>query len=154
MTHLWRAVCKHFDVAKVMLCMVSVSPLRERSRYVLPVRVRNLAGLSLLFLLTALSMGVIISTIASTQMEAMQLSFLILLPSILLSGFVFPIQSIPQPIQTMTYLIPARYFIEILRGIILRGADLSALWPEAVALMVYTAALLVLGAARFKRRLD
>jgi ABC-type multidrug transport system permease subunit len=113
-----------------------------------------LAGLSLLFLLTALSMGVIISTIASTQMEAMQLSFLILLPSILLSGFVFPIQSIPQPIQTMTYLIPARYFIEILRGIILRGADLSALWPEAVALMVYTAALLVLGAARFKRRLD
>lgn len=113
-----------------------------------------LALLSLVFLFTALAMGIIISTIASTQMEAMQLSFLILLPSILLSGFVFPIQSIPQPIQTMTYLIPARYFIEILRGIILRGADITALWPEAVSLLLYTTILLVIGAARFKRRLD
>lgn len=113
-----------------------------------------LAALSLLFLLTSLSLGVIISTLASTQMEAMQMSFLILLPSILLSGFVFPIQTIPEPIQTMTHVIPARYFIEILRGIILRGASLDALWPEALSLFVYTLVLLVIGAARFKRRLD
>jgi ABC transporter DrrB family efflux protein len=113
-----------------------------------------LALLSLLFLVTSLSLGVIISTFATTQMEAMQIAFLILLPSILLSGFVFPIQTIPQPIQTITYALPARYFIEILRGIILRGAGLDALWPEALALLVYTLVLLVVGAARFKRRLD
>ena len=113
-----------------------------------------LAMLSLLFVLTSLSLGVIISTFARTQAEAMQVSFLILLPSILLSGFVFPIPSIPEPIQPITYLIPVRYFIEILRGIIVRGAPFEALWTQTVALAVYTLLLLTVGAMRFRKRLD
>lgn len=113
-----------------------------------------LALLSLLFLLTSLSFGVIISTVASNQAEAMQMSFLILLPSILLSGFVFPLQTIPDAIYPLTYLIPVRFFIEILRGLILRGAPFAALWQEAASLGVFTAVLLLLSAIRFKKRLD
>ncbi len=110
--------------------------------------------LSVLFIITSLSLGVIISTFARTQTEAMQVSFLILLPSILLSGFMFPLSSVPAPVQPITYLIPVRYFIEILRGIIVRGTPLSALWFEAGALAVYTLVLLIIGAMRFRKRLD
>jgi ABC-type multidrug transport system permease subunit len=113
-----------------------------------------LAALSMIFLLTSLTVGILISTASSNQAEAMQLGFLLLLPSVLLSGFIFPLQSIPQPIRTLTFLIPVRYYIEILRGIILRGADLGALWDEALALSVYTGALLVISARRLRRRLD
>jgi len=113
-----------------------------------------LAVLSLLFLLTSLSLGVIISTLASNQAEAMQFSFLLLLPSILLSGFVFPLQTIPDVLQPLTYLIPVRYFIEILRGLILRGAPFEALWMDSAALAIFTIALLVVSAIRFKKRLD
>ncbi len=113
-----------------------------------------LAALAALFLVTSLSLGVIVSTVASNQAEAMQMSFLILLPSILLSGFVFPIETIPAPIQPLTYLIPVRYFIEILRGLILRGAPFDALWQETVALAIFTLVLLLISAVRFKKRLD
>jgi ABC-type multidrug transport system permease subunit len=112
-----------------------------------------LAVLSFLFLLTSLSLGVIISTKAQNQAEAMQLTFLILLPSILLSGFVFPLESIPRIIYPLTFLIPVRYFIEILRGIILRDAPFGALWEQTAALALYTAVLLGIGALRFRRRL-
>jgi ABC transporter DrrB family efflux protein len=111
-----------------------------------------LAALSLLFLLTALSLGVIISTLARNQAEAMQMAFLLLLPSILLSGFVFPLESMPRPIYPITFLIPVRYFIEILRGIILRDAPFEALLAPTVSLAVFTAALLLISALRFRRR--
>jgi ABC-type multidrug transport system permease subunit len=111
-----------------------------------------LAALSALFLLTSLSLGLIVSSLARTQAEAIQVSFFILLPSILLSGFVFPLESIPDPIYPLTFLIPVRYFLEILRGIILRGAPFDALWTQTAALGVYTAALLALSALRFRRR--
>ncbi len=110
--------------------------------------------LSVLFVVTSLSLGVIISTFARTQTEAIQVSFLILLPSILLSGFMFPLSSVPAPVQPITYLIPVRYFIEILRGIIVRGTPVSALWFEAGALAAYTLVLLIVGALRFRKRLD
>lgn len=109
-----------------------------------------LAGL---FLVTSLSLGLIVSTIARNQAEAMQVSFGMLLPSILLSGFVFPLESIPEAIYPLTFLIPVRYFIEILRGIILRGAPFDALWTQALALAGYTVLLLALSARRFRRRM-
>ncbi|MCC6407366.1 MAG: ABC transporter permease [Planctomycetes bacterium] len=112
-----------------------------------------LAGLSLLFLLTSLSLGVIISTLARNQSEAMQMAFLLLLPSILLSGFVFPLESMPRPIYPVTFLIPVRYFIEILRAIILRDAPFEALLFPTVALAVFTAVLLFVSALRFHRRM-
>lgn len=136
------------ETAAVLLLMVFV--------FGVPIvgSVALLGALSLVFLLLSLSVGILISSVSSNQAEAMQLGFLLLLPSVLLSGFIFPIQSIPQPIQTLTYLIPVRYYIEILRGIILRGADLASLWDEALSLAVYTGILLVIGARRLRRRLD
>ncbi|MCK6447682.1 MAG: ABC transporter permease [Planctomycetes bacterium] len=111
-----------------------------------------LGSLTLLFLLTSLSIGVIISTVARNQAEAMQMAFLLLLPSILLSGFVFPLESMPRPIYPVTFLIPVRYFIEILRGIILRDAPFSALVFPTASLAIFTALLLIVSALRFRRR--
>jgi len=112
-----------------------------------------LSALAALFLLTSLSLGLILSTFARNQAEAMQMAFFVLLPSILLSGFVFPLETIPEEIHPLTYLIPVRYFIEILRGIILRGAPFDALWTQAAALGLYTLVLLTLGGLRFRRRM-
>jgi ABC transporter DrrB family efflux protein len=142
------AVIAVFETIVVLVLMVTVFGVPIAGNLFL------LAGLSALFLLTSLALGVIISTFAATQMEAMQLAFLILLPSILLSGFMFPIPSIPEPIQSVTYIIPARYFIEILRGIVLRDASLADLAFESFALAGYTVVLLGIGAARFRKRLD
>lgn len=112
-----------------------------------------LAVLSALFLLTSLSLGLIVSSYARNQAEAIQLAFFLFLPSILLSGFVFPLETIPQPIYPLTFLIPVRYFIEALRGIILRGAPFADLWPQAAAMAGFAAGLLVLSALRFRRRM-
>ncbi|MCB9508450.1 MAG: ABC transporter permease [Myxococcales bacterium] len=142
------AVISAFETVLVVVLMVTVFQVPIAGSLLV------LATLSLLFLVTALSLGVIISTLASTQMEAMQLSFLVLLPTILLSGFVFPTESIPEPIRTLTHIIPARYYIAILRGVILRGAPLSALIPDAVSLAVFTTVLLGIGVTRFRHRLS
>lgn len=109
--------------------------------------------LAALFLLTSLSLGLILSTFACNQSEATQMAFFVLLPSILLSGFVFPLETIPEPIYPITFLIPVRYFIEILRGIILRGAPFAALWQQAAGLALFTAVLLGLSTLRVRRRL-
>ena len=89
-----------------------------------------LAGFALIFLFTVLGMGLLISTLANNQMQALQFAFIIMLPSILLSGFVFPQESMPLPIYYIGQLIPATYFIRILRGIILRGAGFYDLWQQ------------------------
>ena len=112
-----------------------------------------LAVLSALFLLTSLSLGLIVSSYARNQAEAIQLAFFLFLPSILLSGFVFPLETIPEPIYPLTFLIPVRYFIEALRGIILRGAPFADLWPQAAAMAGFAAGLLLLSALRFRRRM-
>lgn len=134
------------ETAIVLLMMVAVFDVPIAGS--LPL----LSVLAVLFLVTSLSLGLLISTFARNQAEAMQIAFLILLPSILLSGFVFPLESIPDPVRPVTRLIPVRYFIEILRGIILRGAGPAALWPQAASLGVFTLALLSISAARFRRR--
>jgi ABC-type multidrug transport system permease subunit len=100
------------------------------------------------------TLGVLISNVSDNQAQAIQLSFLVIMPSILLSGYVFPRDSMPPALAWISYLIPATYFIEILRGVILRGAGAAQLWPEAVALAVFGAVLIGLSAARFRKRLD
>ena len=88
----------------------------------------------LLFIAAVLGLGMLISTIAKTQMQAMQMSTFFLLPFVFLSGYVFPIDGMPTIFQYISRIIPARYFIEVLRGIILRGAGLADLWrPDRVA---------------------
>ena len=110
--------------------------------------------LSGLFLVTTLGLGLFISTIASTQQEAMITSLFFNLPSIFLSGFFFPLEAMPRFLQLVSYLIPLRYFLVIVRGIVLKGVGLPAIWPEVLALAVF--AVLIMGGAalRFHKRLD
>ena len=105
----------------------------------------------LLFMAAVLGLGMLISTIAQTQMQAMQMSFFFLLPFVFLSGYVFPIEGMPAPFRVMSAMIPARYFIEVIRGIVLRGASLRALWEPTVLLAAYTLAIIGLAVARFKK---
>ena len=109
--------------------------------------------LSAVFLVPALGMGIVISTFARNQSEAMQVSIMFMLPSILLSGFIFPRDSMPLPIYLIGFLIPATYYLEILRGIIIRGAGIAALWDEALALAGFGIFFMSLSALRFKKHL-
>lgn len=120
-----------------------------------PVRgsVALLLLLSGAFLVPSLCIGILISTFAHNQTEAMQMSMIVMLPSIYLSGFIFPRESMPYPIYLLTLLIPATYYLEILRGIILRGAGWFALWDEALVLMAFGALLIVVSVLRFQKRL-
>ena len=106
-----------------------------------------------LYLAGALGLGLMISTIAESQQVAFQLAVLAsFLPTMILSGFVFPIASMPAPIQAITYIVPARYFIVALRSIVLKGAELSAFWTELAALAIYAALMLTLASRRLARQ--
>lgn len=109
--------------------------------------------LSGIFLIPALGMGITISTFARNQSEAMQMAFMVMMPSILLSGFVFPRESMPLVIYLLSFLIPATYYIEILRGIILRGAGWFALWDEALILLAFGVLFMVVSGWRLQKRL-
>ena len=87
-------------------------------------------------------------------MQAMQLSFLFLLPFVFLSGYVFPIDGMPRVFQLVTYAIPARYFIEVIRGIVLRGASLHELWQPMAWLTAYTVLIVAGAVLRFKKTND
>jgi len=113
-----------------------------------------LLGLSILFLMGALGLGLFVSTVAKTQLQAMQIGFAIILPSVLLSGFMFPRESMPEIIQAIGYVIPLTYFLRILRGIILKGVGVEFLWQDIVTLCFFVVAILVLSIARMKKRLD
>jgi ABC-type multidrug transport system permease subunit len=112
-----------------------------------------LVGLSVIFLFTALAIGLLISTRAQNQMQALQLAWLIMLPSVLLSGFMFPRDSMPLIMQVIGFLIPATHFLEIIRGIVLRGATFVDLLPEVVTLGVMGLVLLILSAVQFHKKL-
>src|SRR5690349_1969216 len=111
-----------------------------------------LALLALPYLFAALSLGILISSKASSQAEAMQLAFLPILPSVFFSGYIFPRETIPAILYPLSYLIPATYFINITRGIILRGASLVHLWTDGLALCILGATLLTIAARRFRNK--
>jgi ABC-2 type transport system permease protein len=115
----------------------------------------ELVGLAFLFVLVVLALGLLVSTMARTQQQAMMASmFFIMTPMIYLSGFLFPIENMPKPIQAFTYLLPLRYFAEIVRGVFLKGAGLKTLWPNALALAAFAVGLTFLAARRFRKSLD
>jgi len=113
-----------------------------------------LFAMSLIYLLTTLGLGLFTSTISHTQQQAMMTStFFFLIPMMYLSGFIFPIENMPAVIQPITYLIPLRYFVVILRGIFLKGVGLETLWPQALALLGWGVAILTLAYMRSSKRL-
>lgn len=109
---------------------------------------------STLFLLTSLGAGLFISTISRTQQQALMSSFFFATPAFMLSGFAFPIRNMPIIVQYLTYLNPLRYFVEIVRGIFLKGVGISVLWPQMTVLAVYGTTILFLSASRFEKKLD
>jgi ABC transporter DrrB family efflux protein len=110
--------------------------------------------LALLFTICSLGLGLFISTLARTQLEAFQFAFIVMLPSILLSGFVFPRSEMPLPIYLLSFGLPATYFIEILRGIILRGANLVDLSTSVAGLAICCVVVLFGSVLRFRKRLS
>ena len=111
-----------------------------------------LALLSLPYIFVSLSLGILISSKANSQAEAMQLAFLTILPSIFFSGYIFPRETMPKFFYVLSYFVPATYFIDITRGIILRGAGWVHLWTDAVALFFMGTMLLVIAARRFQNK--
>jgi ABC-type multidrug transport system permease subunit len=109
--------------------------------------------LSVLFLIPSLGLGILISTVAQNQAQAMQMSFLLMMPSILLSGFVFPRESMPGPIYALTFAIPVTYYLQILRGIILRGTPLEFLWQQTAILALFGLGIFTISTLRFQKRL-
>ncbi len=105
------------------------------------------------FLLPALGVGLFISTISATQQEAMMSTFLFFFPAMLMSGFVFPVDSMPPAMQIITYVDPMRYMIHILRGIFLKGVGVRYLWVDFLALLVLGVVVIGFAAARFRKRL-
>lgn len=112
-----------------------------------------LFGSTCLYLLTTLGVGLFISTLASTQQEAMMSTFFFYFPAVLLSGFMFPIANMPKIIQYVTYLNPLRYFLVILRGVFLKGSGVNILWPQMLALFVMGVGILTMSSMRFQKRL-
>ncbi len=107
-----------------------------------------------LFLLTTLGIGMFVSTVSRTQQQAMLSAFFIITPSVLLSGFMFPIANMPQFVQWLTYFIPLRYFVTIVRGIFLQGVGIYILWPQFAALVASGGAIFTMSALRFQKRLS
>jgi ABC-2 type transport system permease protein len=110
-----------------------------------------LLALSSVYLLALLSFGLLISSRASSQMEAIQMAMGIMLPSVLLSGYVFPLASLPVPLRVVSYLLPATHFIRIARGIVIRGATFADLWQSVFALLAISAVLILASARAFKK---
>jgi len=109
---------------------------------------------ALLFLLSVLALGLLISTICATQQQAFATNFFVLNPLFILSGFAFPISSMPEFLQWFTYINPLRYFLIVIRGTFLKGVGVDVLWPDLAAMALIAAALLMLCTLRFRKSLE
>ncbi len=104
-----------------------------------------------LYLLSTLGVGLFISTVSSTQQQAMMTAFFFMLPAFMLSGFTYPIANMPEVVKVLTYLNPLRYYLVIIRGVYLKGLGLQVLWPQMAALALLGAGMLALAAGRFRK---
>jgi ABC-2 type transport system permease protein len=109
---------------------------------------------AVLLILANLTLGLLISTKAKSQFQAMQMTFFVFLPSILLSGFMFPFAGMPRIVQWIAEILPLTHFLRLIRGVMLRGAGLFELWPDVLALIAFTAVMMTLAISRFRKRLD
>jgi ABC-2 type transport system permease protein len=109
--------------------------------------------LSILFIITTLGLGLFVSTVSHTQQQAMMIVvFFIAMPMMLLSGFAFPVEDMPLPAQLVTYVMPLRYFLVIVRGIFLKGVGIKVLWLQIAALAAFALGILALAVFRFQKR--
>lgn len=114
----------------------------------------TLIVLTVPFMLCTLGLGLLISTLARTQQQAMMMTaFLFIMPQVFLSGFAFPIQNMPEVFQLLTYVIPLRYYVIILRGVFLKGVGFAVLWPQVLALVALGSVILAFARLRFRRQL-
>ncbi|MGE0448561.1 MAG: ABC transporter permease [Vicinamibacterales bacterium] len=135
------------DVVIVLSVAILWFEVPMRGSYVL------LFALTLVYLVCTLGLGLLVSTISSTQQQAMMTTtFFFLMPMVLLSGFVFPIENMPAVVQPVTYLLPLRYFLVILRSIFMKGVGIETLWPQAAALAAWGGVVLLLAIARSTKR--
>jgi ABC-2 type transport system permease protein len=111
-------------------------------------------GAAMLLIVANLSLGLLISTGAQSQFQAMQMTFFVFLPSILLSGFMFPFAGMPAVAQWIAEVLPLTHFLRLIRGIMLRGASLAELWPDALALVAFIGVMMTTAILRFHKRLD
>lgn len=143
----------------VILGFIAVIIVLAAMRIVFAIEVRGslvfLFVSAFLYILSTLGLGLFVSTVSKTQQQAMMISiFGILMPMVYLSGFAFPIENMPKVIQYISYFIPLRYFINIIRGVILKGAGIHELWLDALVLLMMGILILFLSARRFQRRLE
>ena len=108
---------------------------------------------TLLFIVASLALGILISNFSKTQMQAMQLSFFIFLPSVLLSGFMFPREAMPEFFFQLGKVLPLTFYLQIMRGVVLKGVGIMALWPQVAALLVYTSIVLTVSVLKFRKKL-
>ncbi|MEH6591976.1 MAG: ABC transporter permease [Halioglobus sp.] len=138
--------------------LIQVSIILGLGGYIFSVPIQgdliSLGIITMAFISASLTLGLMISTIARTQMQAMQMTIFILLPSILLSGFMFPYEAMPKLAQTIAECLPATHFIRLIRGVVLRGASASDLYADIGWLLAFTAVMLTIASLRFQKRLD
>ncbi len=113
-----------------------------------------LFGATALFLLSSLGCGLFISTVSRTQQQALMSAFFFIFPAMLLSGFAFPIENMPEPAQWLTYLNPLRYYLVIIRGIFLKGVGVDLLWPQLAALLLLGTVILGFAIGRFRKTME
>ncbi len=140
----------------VGLGILQVGSVVLASRFLFGVPIRGslvlLAIATLLYLAGSMALGLMLSAVLKSQQVALQAALLAsMLPSLLLSGFIFPIANMPAVLQAISYVVPARYFIVIARGLFLKGAGLEALWPEFVAMVIYATVLVGIATTAFRR---
>jgi ABC-2 type transport system permease protein len=139
------AIIGYINVTLVTLCAYFLFDIPIRGNILL------LFAATGLFLLSTLGFGLLISTISSTQQQAMMSSFMVTFPAMLLSGFAFPIDNMPESVQYATYLNPLRYYLIIIRGIFLKGIGADILWPQMLGLFILGSAVLMTAVLRFRK---
>jgi ABC-2 type transport system permease protein len=142
----------------VILAFLNILEVLAIGHYWFGVPVRGnlllILALSGLFLMTSLGIGLLASTIANTQQEAMLVVWMLLLPAIFLSGFFFPIEAMPKLLQWISMLLPLRYYLVIIRSLMLKDISYHALIPEILALTIFGLVLIIGASMRFRKRLD
>jgi ABC-2 type transport system permease protein len=138
------------------LLQVTIVLLLGKVLFAVPIRgdLLDLYISSLVFIVASLTLGIFISTLAQSQFQAMQMAFFTFLPQILLSGFMFPYAGMPVAAQWIAEILPLTHFLRLVRGIMLRAADLSQLWPSLAALGVFIVVMMSIAVARVRKRLD